>query len=87
MRKVRQLVNLKEINALIINFLINMQVCIEKASQWQQTFEEPVKHIVVRVVGKICGSLGAIFKEKLAFKSCKISGLQKCFLCMGSCSL
>ena len=46
-----------------------MQVCTEKASQWQQTFEEPVKHIVVRVVGKICGSLGAIFKEKLAFKS------------------
>ena len=66
----------------MINYLINIQFCTEKAPQWQQTFEELVKLIVV--VANNFGSLGLIFKEKLAFKSCKICGWQKCLQCMGS---
>ena len=32
------------------------------------------------VISEIFSSLGVIFKEKLAFKNCKISGGQKCIL-------
>ena len=52
-RKVSQLINLKELNALMINYLIKIQLCTEKASQWQQTFEELLILIVILYLVKV----------------------------------
>ena len=35
------------------------------------------KEIQKLIIGEMFGSLGVTFEKKLAFKNCKISGLQK----------